>query len=460
MLAPPDFWARWGIRKQLTAVAVTMVAVPLLVGIVVLANLLTNALANAQSTAAHEVAHRTAMHVAAYGGDSLPGELVLDEGFRAQVLDSNGKVLWTSHLRYRTPLSSAHPAPGEVVEQGKVAWWGPGDRNEHRDLVVAQGVKHDGQYYVAVVATSQEEQHSAVTLTVALLLAAVPLAMLLAGLTAWWVAGRALRTVDEINQRVEGITSSTLDERVPVPPSQDEVRDLALTMNQMLGRLEHAQNTQQHFISDASHELRSPLASLTGALEIASMEDSLDTWREMSPLMRDETARLNQLVQGLLELSRGDDGGVRLSLTEVDLDDLAVQEAARLRSTFDLEVTTAITARRVMADPAKLGQVLRNLCDNAARHAKSRIEVGLGEGADGGALLWVGDDGNGVAPGDRERVFQRFVRLEESRSRDEGGSGLGLAIVSQLVTAHGGHVRVTDSQWGGARFEVWLPAAE
>lgn len=323
--------------------------------------------------------------------------------------------------------------------------------------MVAQGITHAGDPYVAIVATSQEDQQSAVTVTTGLLLACVPLVMLAAGLTAWWVGGRALDPVDEMNARVSRITSSTLDERVPLPEAQDELRSLAITMNQMLQRLQAAHESQRRFISDASHELRSPMASLSGALEIAASDDRIETWRELSPLMQTEASRLSELVQDLLALSRSDDGGLELTITETDLDDLAAQEVARLRRTATVEVTSKITATRIEADPTQIGQVLRNLCDNAARHARSRVHVAVRPLEHAGAMIRVEDDGNGIATADRERVFERFVRLEESRSRDQGGSGFGLAIVHQIVTAHGGTIRVDGSEMGGARFVVTLP---
>jgi len=452
-------WDAWGIRKQLTGVAVAVVAVPLVVGILVLANLLTNSLSNAQVTASRDVTHRLSGFVAEFGPRALPGDFQLEDGYRAQVLEPDGTLLWTSNTFYRTPLSTLRPAAGEEAQEGAVKWWGPGDRNEHRDLVLAEGVSARGQQYVVLVATSQEDQQSAVTVTTGLLMACVPLVMLAAGLVAWWVGGRALRPVDVMNARVGQITSSTLDQRVPLPPAEDELRALAQTMNHMLAGLEASQDSPRRFVSDASHELRSPMASLSGALEIAVAEDRIETWRELAPLMQSEAQRLNTLVRDLLEPSRTDHSGSRLSLADTDADDLAAGEARRLRTTPDLEVSTSITAARVQADAAQLGQVLRNLCDNAARHARHRVHVAVRPTDDGGAVVRVEDDGNGIAPEHRERVFERFVRLEESRTRDEGGSGLGLAITQQVVRAHGGRISVEDSELGGAAFVVVLPPA-
>ncbi|GAA1391166.1 sensor histidine kinase [Luteococcus peritonei] len=460
MHRPTRFWSRWGIRKQLTAVPVAMVAVPLCVGILVLANLLTNSLSNALMSRSVDVIERTIGEVQAGGIDSLPGDLQLEADYVVQVLDQNGRVVWSSSAREHSPISAMRPEPGQSASEGVVNWWGPEDRNEHRDLVLAKGMDLDGRKYVVLAATSQEDQHSAVTVTVGLLFACVPLVMLVVGLVSWWVGGRALEPVDEMIERVARIRSTTLDQRIPVPEAQDELQSLALTMNQMLERLQEGQASQQRFLSDASHELRSPLASLSGALEIAGHEDSLETWREMAPLMSAEATRLNDLVKDLLTLSRNDDGGLRVNRTELDLDDLAGEEARRLRQATDRTVSTDIHAVRLEADPALLRQVLRNLCDNAARHARSQVRVGVSLAMDPvqpRAVVRVEDDGNGIAPEDRSKVFDRFVRLEESRSRDQGGSGLGLAIVAQIVRAHGGRVRVVDSDLGGACFEVELP---
>ena len=226
----------------------------------------------------------------------------------------------------------------------------------------------------------------------------------------------------------------------------------------MLDRLQLAQRSQRSFVSDASHELRSPVATLSGAIEIASMADDLATWREMSGLMGSEVRRLDELVQGLLALSRADDSGLTLSKQDVDLDDLAEAEVARLRSSATREVTADVHPARLVADASLLRQILVNLGDNAMRHADSMVRVSVRQEPDGGAVLRVDDDGAGIAEEDRSRVFDRFVRLQESRNRDEGGSGLGLAIVAQIVRAHRGRIEVVDSDLGGAGFVVQLPA--
>lgn len=453
-----DSWNRWGIRKQLTAIAVVLVAVPLVLGIGLFANLLTRSLSASLANGTKEEARHIASHVKENGLVSLTEDVELADGYRGQVIDPAGRVVWANPPKYRTAMSDARPADGKVTVEGLLTWWGPGD-DESDTMTVAQGVTHDKVHYIVVVQTSQTHVQDAVTTVTGLLFAAVPLVMLATGLVSWWVAGRALRPVDRMIDRVSGITSSTLDDRVPLPVAHDELRSLATTMNAMLERLQATHDSQRQFVSDASHELRSPLASLSGALEIARTEDSLDTWREMSPLMGAEAARMNHLVQSLLTLSRNDAASPNLHLGETDLDDLAFAEASRLRAVGDRKVTTEVSPVRLQADPMMLQQVVRNLCDNAARHAREEVRVSV-QAVDGVAVLRVEDDGNGVAPADRERIFERFVRLQESRNRDEGGSGLGLAIVAQIVAAHHGTVQVFDSPLGGACFEVRLPIAD
>ena len=230
-------------------------------------------------------------------------------------------------------------------------------------------------------------------------------------------------------------------------------------MNQMLARLSAARSAQLRFIADASHELRSPLTGLSGLLEVARTDDSLQTWRELEPMLTTEAHQMSAVVQSLLLLSRVDGGRVAAARQDVDLDDLAWEEVGRLRASTALTVITDITATRVSGDRVALSQVLRNLCDNAARHARTTVKITAA--TEGACARWVvEDDGHGVPEADRDRVFERFVRLDESRARDTGGSGLGLAIVRDVVVAHGGTVTVDSSEGlAGARLVVELPRA-
>jgi len=223
--------------------------------------------------------------------------------------------------------------------------------------------------------------------------------------------------------------------------------------------IESAQRRQRRFVSDASHELKSPLASLRQYAEVAtSYPDRLGA-DELAAAIRDEGGRLEGIVRGMLVLAHADEGTLEREAQEVDLDDLLLVEASRLRASTELTISTGdVGAGRVLGQADLLGQVVRNLADNAARHAATRIAFGLAE-VGHRIRLTVDDDGAGVPEAERERVFERFVRLDDSRARDTGGSGLGLAIVRELVALHGGSARVETSRLGGARFVVDLPAA-
>jgi signal transduction histidine kinase len=273
------------------------------------------------------------------------------------------------------------------------------------------------------------------------------------------VATGALAPVERIRREVDQITGQRLDRRVPEPPSRDEIHRLALTMNQMLERLEVSRDQQQQFVADASHELRSPLASIRQTAEVSRAHPGALPEGELAEAVLEESLRMQRLVEQLLLLTRADEGVAVRTPREVDLDDLALTEARRVGRTGLRVDTSAVQAARVRGDETSLAQVVRNLVDNAARHASAGIAISVHE--DGSTVeLAVDDDGPGIPEDQRERVFERFVRLDEARARDAGGSGLGLAIVQQIVLAHAGTVAVSSSGLGGARFVVRLPSAE
>jgi signal transduction histidine kinase len=229
----------------------------------------------------------------------------------------------------------------------------------------------------------------------------------------------------------------------------------------MLGRLETSQVRQRRFVSDASHELRSPISSLRQNAEVALSYPGKIPASEFAATVKAESERMAGLVDGLLLLARADEATLRLTVRDVDLDDAALSEVGRVRAEAgELTVDgSMIGAARVSGDEAMLLRALRNLVDNAVRHAKGTVAIStqVVDGREPFALIVVEDDGAGVPEGDRGRIFERFVRLDESRARDAGGAGLGLAIVAEIAAAHGGSVRVADSALGGARFEIRLP---
>ncbi len=287
------------------------------------------------------------------------------------------------------------------------------------------------------------------------LLIGVPLMMLVVGAVTWAVTGWVLAPVVAIRREVDEITASELYRRVPAV-REDEIGLLARTMNRMLDRLQRSHESRQRFVADASHELRSPIASIRQHAEVAHAHPDSTTVAELAATVLAEDLRMQQLVDDLLLLSRSDEEHGEPPDAPVDLDDVVFAEAQRLRSATNLAIdTSAVSAGQVRGDAAALTRVVHNLADNAARHAHTEITFGLGE-SDGTVVLTVSDDGPGIPPDDRARVFDRFVRLDTARSRGAGGSGLGLAIVAEVIDRHHGSVRITS----GATFEVRLPGAD
>ncbi|WP_132428321.1 sensor histidine kinase [Pseudonocardia endophytica] len=327
-------------------------------------------------------------------------------------------------------------------------------------LLVAEGYSAQGRPITVLVGQPLLPVHQAVDTVEVMVMVGVPILVLVTGFFTYLFSSRALRPVEAIRRRVAGLTDRDLSTRVPEPVTQDEVGKLARTMNGMLSRLQESQATQRRFVADASHELRSPLATVSTGLELlgAGMpEDSADMATVQT--LRGETTRLTSLVENLLFLARADERGLTPRREEVDLDEIA--EAERVRPSADDRVAVTVSTEpvRVTGDRGQLVRVLRNLVDNARRHAGHAVLVTVhGDGET--AVVDVEDDGPGVPEADRARVFERFVRLDEARARGDGGSGLGLAIVSELVAAHGGSVAVDESTTlGGARFRVSMPMA-
>ncbi len=300
-----------------------------------------------------------------------------------------------------------------------------------------------------------DEARHVVTLA---LLVGVPVLLIVVGLVTWRMVGRTLRPVEDMREEVERISSTELDRRVPTPSRDDEVGRLARTMNRMLDRLERGQGRQRRFISDASHELRSPVAAIRQHAEVAVEHPESTNLEELADVVLTEDARLQGLVEDLLVLARLDEHVRPARFDEVDLDDVVLAEAARLRGTTSLAVDTrGVSTARILGHRTDLERLVRNLTDNAIHHARAQISLGVGT-LDGHVALTVDDDGPGIASADRERVLERFVRLDGARDRATGGSGLGLSIVREVALAHEGAVVLARSPQGGLRAEVRFPA--
>ena len=446
-----------GVRARSTVFAAIVIALATAMGSILLYLLLQRALVSSAQTVAASRAVDVARRAESKSMSEVQEDLVRNtkESQLIQVIDSNGSIVASSSERAATKsLSTLRPAAGTTVSNrvDTLRFLEKGTPY----LITARGVDRSGSRYTIVIATSLAAQSESLERLSGYLIAFVPLSIILVAAGTWLLLGRALRPVENIRIRAARIGADHLAERLPVPPTHDEVARLAMTMNEMLMRLEGAQQIQRAFVADASHELRGPLATLDASLEIIASDESGTAWADLKDVMQVEVARMERLVDDLLLLAKADDQGLRLRREEVDLDDILVSEVRRLRTNDRVTVEAQITPVRATGDAVRLGQMVRNLVDNAVTAAHSQVKLTLDTTGDWAEIL-VEDDGDGVDPADREKVFDRFVRLDASRSRDSGGSGLGLAIVREIVRGHGGTIEIGDSDLGGAGFRLRLP---
>ncbi|MBQ1121089.1 cell wall metabolism sensor histidine kinase WalK [Streptomyces sp. B15] len=323
------------------------------------------------------------------------------------------------------------------------------------NVAAVQGRTMDGTPVTVYSGASLGAQQEAVSTVTRSMLFGLPVLLLVVAGVTWLVTRRALRPVEGIRQEMSAITASTdLTRRVPEPDARDEVARLARTTNETLAALEASVERQRRFVADASHELRSPIASLRTQLEVAAAHPELLDLDEAV----EDTVRLQTLAADLLLLARLD-AGERPAEGRVALDALVQEHVAqRVADPHPVRVG-ALEPGEVRGSAGQLSRVLANLLDNAQRHAASQVSVAVRREGDGLALS-VQDDGEGVSEGERERIFERFVRLDAARSRDEGGAGLGLAIARDVAERHGGSLRVEGPTGDGARFVLRLPLAD
>ncbi|GAA2702842.1 ATP-binding protein [Micromonospora olivasterospora] len=436
-------WARrhLGVRLRSALAAAVVVGAAFAVGAVAFVYLARVDLAGNMDAAARQRAAEVVAAVAAGDQEALgqtlkpsPGEQTL-----VQVLDPSGRVEAASAvLGDAAPLSPLRPRPGQLLGEQRLLPFA--DEDPFR--IAAVGVATGSGTRTVLVAQSLRPVNESTEAVAAILAAGLAPMLLVVGAAVFWFVGRSLRPVEAIRRRVAGITARDLHARVPVPAARDEVAALAETMNRMLERLETAAASQRRFVADASHELRSPLATLRAGLDRLALTRPPDVHHDLVELLRRETSRLGDLVADLLLLARIDERGAARRCDDVDLDDLAYTEQERLAAHHpELAVRADLAPVRVTGDAHDLGRALRNLADNAARHARTRVILRVSV-RDGWGCVEVTDDGPGVPEADRERIFDRFVRLDDSRARSEGGSGLGLAITREVIAAHGGRVEV------------------
>ncbi|MFI5674837.1 sensor histidine kinase [Streptomyces cellulosae] len=322
------------------------------------------------------------------------------------------------------------------------------DTADYRFAAVKVETDKHGTLTVYAGAPLSAEQ-GAVSTALTVMLIGFPLLLAVVAAVTWLVTRRALRPVEGIRGQMAAITASEdLARRVPVPDTHDEVARLARTTNETLAALEASVERQRRFVADASHELRSPIASLRTQLEVGAAHPEL---LDLAGAVED-TVRLQGLAADLLLLARLDAGEKPAGGARFDLADLA-REKAEGRTGAHVEAAGDV---EVAGSRGQLGRLLTNLLDNAGRHARSAVRVSVRRAGEW-AVVEVADDGDGVPEADRERIFERFVRLDDARSRDDGGAGLGLAIARDVAVRHGGTLTVRDAPTGGALFELRLP---
>ncbi|QKZ18717.1 sensor histidine kinase [Streptomyces chartreusis] len=467
------------VRSRATLGATLVVAVALVAaGAAVLLSLRSNLMEQAGNEA-----QRTAQNVVAQLAAGKPyDQLDLDDESPVQVVDADGTLVAASDELERisgTATDAVKPQPqsggtgtgagtgdddddvdddsgrGEAGEIGEGTEFSDGSATidgesaDYRFAAVPVEAGDRGRLTVYAGGSLDAEQ-SAVNTALTVMLIGFPLLLgVVAGVT-WLVTRRALRPVEGIRGEMAAITASEdLARRVPVPGTHDEVARLALTTNETLAALQTSVERQRRFVADASHELRSPIASLRTQLEVGVAHPEL---LDLDGAVED-TVRLQGLAADLLLLARLD-AGERPGDARFDLGALA-REQAEGRA----EVTVEARSAQVAGSRGQVGRVLTNLLDNAARHARSAVTLSVRREGEW-VVAAVADDGDGVAEADRERIFERFVRLDEARSRDDGGAGLGLAIARDVAVRHGGTLTVGRAPAGGALFELRLPQAQ
>ncbi|HEX6233672.1 MAG TPA: ATP-binding protein [Jiangellaceae bacterium] len=450
-----DWFGQLSLRARLTVVASILVAGALTAGAI----LLTAAVQRSLITAVDEAARQRATDVALLiDTGRLPDPIPVEAGTPlVQVVDAGDRVVAASPggdrlvpILLPNEVAAVRAGESRRLDGSRLGMAG-------QLYVVGAAAGDEAEPLTVLVARSMNEVEDATRVVRAVLFGGVPLLVGAFAVACWWLVGQALRPVAALRKGAEDITTTRERRRLPVPVAEDEVHRLAVTLNDMLDRLERSSARQRAFVSDAAHELRSPLTAIRTQLEVARAHPATAEWDEISVDALAEVERLSRLVDDLLVLARSDEAP-RRRVEPVDLAQVVDDVVARYEAGAVPVGRVGADSVPISGDVDALGRIVSNLVDNAVRHAASSVTVELT--ADGsGAALVVADDGPGISAQDRERVFDRFTRLDEARSRDAGGTGLGLPIVRELVRLHGGTVRLEDND-PGLRAVVRLPRVD
>jgi signal transduction histidine kinase len=445
------WWRRLSLRSRLTLLAAGGLAAGLAVGGAVLVAVLGVALQRSVDAEATRTGQDVARLVAE---GALPEPVPVAGEQLVQVVDARGRVLAASISADRLVPVLREAELAEVRGGGRL--YVDGDRigvpGPVRVVAVPAGTGGDPP--TVLVAKPMADLRHSVQVVRNVLLVAFPLLVAFLAGVAWRVVGAALRPVEALRAGAAEISAAGRPASLPVPASQDEINRLAVTLNDMLGRLETARARQRAFVADAAHELRSPLASLRTQLEVAQHLGDRTDWPEVARGLLADLRRLGRLVDDLLLLARADESQRPRVIEPVELGGLLRAVAAQFPR---VEVTGGERPAWTLGEPDGLRRVVANLVDNAIRHTRTGVRLAVVPDGEY-QVLTVTDNGPGIPALDRERVFERFTRLDDARARDAGGAGLGLAIVRELVRRHGGAVRLVDAR-PGVLAEVRLPAA-
>jgi signal transduction histidine kinase len=454
MLRFREVWARRGIRAKSLLAAIAVMTLGLSIGGSALVIILEDSLTRTATTNSKQRALDIAAQVTS--GGLKAAEPILNttpgDGVLVQVTNSVGSVLLTSAaIAGETSLIdfkqvNISPLLGSTI----VAI------DSIRYVVSINQVVGTDEAAWVIVAQSLGPIDATVSTVRLIVLIAAPLLVLSVALVAWKASGQALKSVAAIRSQVDSIGHSKLSERVPVPMGQDEISDLAKTMNSMLDRLEVSVDAQKRFVADVSHELRSPLASIKTTLDVANRIGTNSEWAKAYEILNDETSRMSLLVDDLLLLAKADAGQLNLQLKEIDLDDVVTRELINFKATSTLKLDQAIQPVKILGDDLKVSQALRNILDNAKRFAKQQVWISLNVAGDH-VEVTIEDDGPGIALENRVKAMERFVRLDQHRSRDDGGTGLGLAIAAEIMASHNGSLKLNNSVHGGLCATLTLP---
>jgi heavy metal sensor kinase len=457
---------RLPIRARITVwYAVLLAAVVAAVGLFLVLQLrsdLTEAIDRGLHPAAAQIADGYRSEGAAEAVD-VARSVLTGERAAAQILDPSGRIAvsWGDPVSRAPMLTPAGAAA--VLRDGELTRTVELGRGDQRFRLVARPTVRRDRRQVAVAVESMATVDRSVRGVVILLLVAGPAALMATALGGWWLARRALRPIDRMTARAAAIDLDRIEDRLVVPPTGDEVAHLATTLNAMLDRIERGVDEQHRLVADASHELRTPLAAMRAEIDVSLRADDLaPAARRVLESAREEVDRMARTVDDLLVLASLDEGRLALLIEPLDLHDVASRAASSLHSlagTRNVSLVVDGPAAPTVGDADRLGHAVRNLIENAIKFSPAGGEVAATTwAADGEVGVTVRDEGPGIAPAIRERIFDRFFRADPSRTRSTGGGGLGLAICREIVLAHGGRVWVEDAEPQGSAFSLGLRA--